>query len=209
MKGLIYRDMMILKPTLKTAFYSLPLIIAVCIYLKQGAVLMLICPLLTSFLVIGNYQLDAACKWKKASCLFPISTSKIIASRYISFMILYLIGMLLGAVIGYAYMSYRGVDDILYQLIRNMGIASGMPLFYMAIFAPCAYYFKGERLDQAMLICMVLMFLILAGGAILIKFSKSNFQYQDLNGYIFFFFLVSCFLYLCSYRISIYIYDRK
>lgn len=202
MKGLIYRDFVILRPSLKTLGLSLIAILAVFLYMNQGMLLIVAFPIMFSFLAIGNFQVDAASHWKKASRMMPITSKEIVLSRYMTSLLLYLIGIAVAVIYGYIYLSNKGVEDISYQLFRTLGIGAGLPLFYSAIFHPCAYYFKGERLEQAMIICMLIMFAVFGGVALLLKALSVDFQYRDLNLYILIFFLGSLAMFFISYVVS-------
>lgn len=208
MKGLLYRDFVILRPSLKTLGLSLIVILAVFLYLNQGMLLIVGFPMVLSFLAIGNFQVDAASHWRKASRMLPMTSKAIVLSRYMTFVILYLIGIAVSLLFGYIYLSYKDAVDIPYQLFRTIGIGAGLPLFYCAIFHPCAYYFKGERLDQTMMICMMLMFAVFGGGALLLKLVSVQFHYSDLNLYILMFFIVSLMMFIISYGISYLIFKN-
>lgn len=211
MKGLIYRDFVILRPSLKTLGLSLIVIVSVFLYMNLGMLLIMAFPMMLSFLAIGNSQVDAASHWRKATKTMPISSKSIVLSRYMTCVILYLIGIFISILYGYIYLSYKEVADIPYQLFRTLGIGAGLPLFYSAIFHTCAYHFKGEHLEQAMMICMLVMFAVFGGGALLLKGLLVDFQYSNLNLYILLFLLVSIVMFILSYFIAyaIFINDNK
>lgn len=211
MKGLIYRDFVILRPSLKTLGLSLIAILAVFLYMNQGMLLIMVFPLMFTFLAIGNFQVDATSHWKKASRMMPMTSKEIVLSRYVTSLFLYLIGIAIAVIYGYVYLSNKGVEDVSYQLFRTLGIGAGLPLFYSSIFYPCAYYFKGERLEQAMIICMLIMFAFIGGGALLFKALSVDFQYRDLDLYILIFFLGSLAMFFISYLVShaVFINDNK
>ena len=62
---------------------------------------------------------------------------------------------------------------------------------------------------MAMLTCMILMFLIFGGGALIIKYTTISFQYTDLNMYVYVFLAISLVLFILSYFLSLKIYEIK
>ena len=208
MKGLIYRDFIILRPSLKTLGLSLIAILAVFLYMNQGSILIMCFPIMFCFMAIGNFQVDAASHWGKASHVMPLSNQDIVMSRYLTLVILYLIGIAISLLFGFGYYSWKQVNDIVYEVFLAVGIGMGLPLFYTAIFYPCAYYFKGERIEQAMVVCMLIMFAFFGGGGVLLKAISIDFLETQLPLYIIVFFVISLIMFIGSFFISNYIFKK-
>lgn len=64
-------------------------------------------------------------------------------------------------------------------------------------------------MEMAMLICLAVIFGIIALGTMIIKAVTVDFQYNDLDSFIYISMGVSIILYMLSYFISVAIYKRK
>ena len=211
MLGLIYRDFINLKTSLRSILLSSVFIMVVSIFFDYGMIMMIALPVFFAFAITGSFQCDAALKWNKKCMTLPISAGNVVLSRYLTFTILMLIGAILSLVFGIVYMDITNFAQTNnhFTLALGMAIALLMPLFYAALFFPCIYYYKGEKLEMAMFTCMVLMFVIFGGGALIIKYTTISFQYTDLNMYVYIFLAISFILFILSYFVSKKIYEIK
>lgn len=207
MKGLIYRDIINLKQTFKSIFVSSIFIILVACLFHYGTLVSISIPMLLTYGIAGAFQLDAAVKWHKICFVMPIKKYQIVLSRYVEFLILFVIGMLMSLIFGYLYMEITGQGTS--GLEKIVALAAFLPLFYTALFFPCVYYFKGEKMDLAVLACLIIMFVIFALGAWIIKSTTVNFQYEDLNFYIYCCLGIAIVLFLLSYFISLTIFKVR
>lgn len=211
MLGLLYRDFINLKASLKSIVLSSVFIMIIAVFLNYGMAIMIALPVLFAFSIVGSFQCDAALKWNKKCMTLPITTEKVVLARYLTFIILMLTGALFSFVFGVVYMNVTNFSQTNnhFTLQLGMAIALLIPLFYSALLFPCIYYYKGEKLEMATLTCMILMFLIFGGGALIIKYTTVSFQYTDLNMYIYVFFVISFILFIISYFVSKKIYEIK
>lgn len=211
MLGLLYRDFINLRASLKSIILSSIFIMIIAIFFNYGMIMVIALPVFFAFSIIGSFQNDAALKWNKKCMTLPISSGHIVLARYLTFVILMGIGALFSFVFGVIYMDVTNFTQTNHHFTLQLGMAIAllMPSFYAALFFPCIYYYKGEKLEMATLTCVILMFLIFGGGVLIIKNTTISFQYTDLNLYVYIFLVISLVLFILSYFISKKIYEIK
>ena len=211
MLGLLYRDFINIKASLRSIILSSIFIMVVAIFFNYGMIMVISLPVFFAFSITGSFQCDAALKWNKKCMTLPISAKNVVFARYLTFAILMGIGALFSFVFGVVYMNITNFSQTNHHFTLQLGMAIAllMPLFYASLFFPSIYYYKGEKLEMAMLTCMILMFLIFGGGALIIKYTTISFQYTDLNMYVYVFLAISLVLFILSYFLSLKIYEIK
>lgn len=211
MLGLLYRDLINLKPSIKTTVISIVLLTVVFVIMEFGMAVAILLPMELAFISIGTFQWDAALSWRKAAGILPVRKEDIVLTKYIVFTIMMIAGMLLGLVFGYVYMTLTdfALSNQHFTLLKAAALGVTLPLSFATLFFPCAFYFKGEKLDMAMISCVTIMFVIIAAGALLIKYTTIDFQYSDLTGFIYASTVVSIVLFLASYFVSVWIFKKK
>lgn len=211
MLGLLYRDYVNLKQSLKTTIISTGLIVIVFVLIDYGMAVTMLLPMMLAFISIGSLQWDAALKWRKVSVILPVKQHALVLSKYIVFLVLLLIGLLAGVIFGLLYMKATdfGLSNQHFTIGKAIALGITLPCAFGALFFPCAFYFKGEKLDMAMISCVTIMFVIIGAGALLIKYTTVDFRYEDLTTFIYASALLSALMLFLSYYISVEIFKRK
>ena len=76
MLGLLYRDFINLKASLRSIILSSIFIMVVAIFFNYGMIMVISLPVFFAFSITGSFQCDAALKWNKKCMTLPISAKK-------------------------------------------------------------------------------------------------------------------------------------
>lgn len=205
MKGLILRDMLNIRQSMKSILLSTVFIIVVFAMTDMGMSGALCIPLLLCMGPLNSFQRDAALKWNRVNAILPIQHKDIVKARYITYVFVLALSLLIAFLYAYAYMeltAFSQTNDH-FTLSLCMTLAFAFPLLFASILFPVAYYFKGERMESVLVICVAIVFGIVAAGAELIKLTSINFQYSDLNSYIVYLGIASILVFIVSYFVSV------
>lgn len=211
MLGLLYRDFINLKASLKSIVLSSVVIMVIAWFFNYGTIVIIAMPVVLAFSITGSFQCDAALKWNRQCMILPVTSGNVVLARYLIFMIMMIIGTVISFVYGNLYMSITNSSQINNHFTLELGIVIALitPLLNASLFLPSIYYYKGEKLEMAALCCIILTFLIFGGGALIIKYTTISFQYTDLNMYIYVLLAISFILFIISYFLSKKIYEIK
>lgn len=147
MLGLLYRDVINLKQSVKSTIFSILMISAVAIYMDFGMIVVMVIPLMLSFISIGTMQLDASTRWGKLFKTFPLKESRLVLSKYIIYAVLMLLGLILGGFFGFLYMNltdYALTNDH-FTLWKGLALSIGMSCSFAAFFFPSAYFLRARK----------------------------------------------------------------
>lgn len=211
MIGLLYRDFINLKSSLKSIVLSSIVIMVFAWFFGYGTIVIIAMPVVLAFSITGSFQCDAALKWNRHCMILPVTSGNVVLSRYLTFTIMMMIGAVISFIYGNLYMNITNFSQTNNHFTLQLGMVIALitPLLNAALFLPLIYYFRGEKLEMAALSCIVMTFLIFGGGALIIKYTTISFQYTDLNMYVYIFLAVSFILFIVSYFISKKIYEIK
>lgn len=154
MKGLILKDLFIIKETLSTTIAIIVILLVYCIIRGYGIGLIVIPPLIFSATTTSSLKLDWAAKWDKEVLTMPITRKMIIQSKYIELLSLCVLGAFSGIML-----------DIIYNFVVNerntflifniamytlaLGIISGSIHIYLA------YKIGGNNLENSEILLFI------------------------------------------------------
>lgn len=144
MKGLLLKDFYIIRE----GFFILILVfIAVgggLAFLISPWVLIIIAATTLSMQATTTIHNDKATQWNKVSVTLPVSRSQIVKSKYLEYLLLCIIGIVLGAIVSTVASLFRQSFDI-NNLFVYSGIAILVSLLSGSVGIPCAFFLNEDK----------------------------------------------------------------
>lgn len=148
MKGLIMKDLYILKGTISTTITILTILILYCLLRGYGIGLVIIPTLIFAATTTSSLKLDWAVNWDKKVLTMPISRKSIIRSKYLELVCLCGIGEVVGC--GLAYLQNLFCNDLNNYIIINFGLLSlALGIMGGSFHILFAYMFGGKNLENS------------------------------------------------------------
>ena len=176
MKGLIKKDLLMIKGNLKYAL--LFLVVFIIISLEDVSIIYYIPTFISMMIFITTFSYDEYNSWDAYAISMPVSRKDIVKSKYIASIILIFIAviftLIISLIIGLVY------NNINFQeIIANVLICAASIIILEAIMFPLIYKFGVEK-------GRIGIFVGIFGMALLIGFLLKNFN-VDANNFIVFF----------------------
>lgn len=162
MRGLILKDLFILKQNYKTFFVLIIFFILAMFQNSSAASFTSVINAVFTMMITTTISYDNLAKWDKYALTMPITRKEMVLSKYICSIIFNLIGLVLGIVIVFAMGIIRNNLNITEIFISAISSAIVMIIFISLMF-PLVYKFGVEKFRIFLiLIFMIPVFFILA-----------------------------------------------
>lgn len=166
MTGLVLKDILVMRKTLKTyaLFLCLYLLLAILGAFDLAMVTAMI-NVIIMMLPIGAFSYDEAAKWDRYAMSLPLSRRRIVGARYLFVLLMALVAAAFGLLAGvFVSMAGKGVlmealasillslgiglciTDILLPLSYKLGPERARPYLYLVVFVPLIMLFGGYKL---------------------------------------------------------------
>ncbi len=208
MKGLIIKDLFILKKTARVfvALTGLYLLMAIFLHTDFGVLIAFIMGMLT----ITSFAYDEQAKWDAFALTMPVSKRDMVLSKYLLAVFLGIAGGLMGILLSVAAAIGQGPVDIM-AILKNTGIAICATYVFSSIALPLVYKLGSEKSRLVLMLCYAAP--ILLGTIIINMLSEASITMPQLlsaahtAAIILPFFTVIAFVF--SYRLSLVIFIKK
>lgn len=206
MRGLIVKDLLILKNSLKT--FLVVLIIYGCMIYMGTLDIFFLPPFLSMLMMVSTFNYDNYNKWDFYALTLPKGRKNIVRGKYITTLLVVAITMILVLIIGLCFLKRADyLESLQTSLYTFLGIS-----FVIAILYPLIFKYGIEK---ARIVIFALIFGLVLIGWIIIKFVDFSFL-NNLNNldflvnYINYLVLIVIFIVLfISYKISVIIFNRR
>lgn len=168
MKSLLIKEFYNIKDTMKTNILIM-LVLSVFSVIKNGsAAIMPITVIGMSTLIVPSMRAEKEKDWNKFELTMPINRKEIVASKYILYLILCLMGLALGAIVnvcGMAFSQLSSFDNIDIYLYISMIIA----LVSGSVLIPLVYKLGVDKSETLSLVCYSIPIATLVGLLLYLK----------------------------------------
>lgn len=206
MKGVLIKDLYIAKSNILVTVVSLIVLGFGLSFLLETSALLVLAPVASTTAVFISITSDAASKWNKNVIIMPVSRSKIIGEKYVFYVLLAILGMIV-ALIPCAVLTSFGVDITLHSLCLYGSIGISATLLAGGISLPCAYLFDPEKSQ------VVFMMSFMASTGIIVALVLLINLFMPVKENILLAFntvlVVSVILFFVSYRIAVKVYEKR
>ena len=176
MKGLIKKDLLMIKGNLKYAL--LFLVVFIIISLEDVSIIYYIPTFISMMIFITTFSYDEYNSWDAYAISMPVSRKDIVKSKYIASIILIFIAVIFTIIISLIIgLIYNNIN--FQEIIANVLICAASIITLKAIMFPLIYKFGVEK-------GRITIFVGIFGIALLIGFLLKNFN-VDANNFIVFF----------------------
>lgn len=176
MKGLIKKDLLMIKGNLKYAL--LFLVVFIIISLEDVSIIYYIPTFISMMIFITTFSYDEYNSWDAYAITMPVSRKDIVKSKYIASIILIFMAVIFTIIISLIIgLIYNNID--FQEIIANVLICAASIIILEAIMFPLIYKFGVEK-------GRIGIFVGIFGIALLIGFLLKNFN-VDANNFIVFF----------------------
>lgn len=179
MRGLIVKDMLVMRKTLRT--YALLLLF----YLVMSALDLFPISMTTAVIQIivmmlptGAFSYDEMAKWDRYAMALPVGRRTVVAGRYCFALILGLGAALYGLVVCVLLSIFSGQDAMMENLLTVL-VSLGLGLLYCDILLPLCYKLGPERARPYMYLVIFVPVILLFGGAQLGLFDGLDLSFLD------------------------------
>lgn len=208
MKGLIIKDLLVLRKTgrIFLMLIGLYLIMSIFMHTDMGPMMVFICGMLS----ISTFAYDEQAKWDGYALTMPVSKRDLVRTKYVLAILLCFIGAVAGAVLSTASKLNAPIIDW-GSILLTPFVALCVSFIFNSLAIPLLYKFGAEKSRVILLACYAAP--IIAASLVMNELEKSSgalLQYQSLLnlGAILLPFVSIALLYV-SYRISLHIYHNK
>lgn len=206
MKGLLLKDFYIIRDSAPIMVLTMVIIGVALAVLSSPWLLVAVVAASLSTAAVTTISNDKITHWDQFSATLPVSRKQIISSKYCMYLLLGLVGMLLGAIISIT-MSVMNHDFEISALILHVCLGIILSLLPGSINIPLSYLLDAEKGIVGLMLSYVLTAGALAGVSILLsRLMNMEESMLLLYGIVAAFSIVA---YLISWRIVPNIMSRK
>jgi len=150
MKGLIIKDLFVLKKSARVfaALTGLYLLMAIFLHTDFGVLISFIMGMLT----ITSFAYDEQAKWDAFALTMPVSKRDMVLSKYLLAAFLGIAGGLMGILLSVAAAIGQGPVDII-AILKNTGIAVCATYVFSSIALPLVYKLGSEKSRLILMLC--------------------------------------------------------
>lgn len=203
MKGLIKKDLLILKNSLKT--FLIVLIIYGCMICMGTLDIFFLPPFISMIVMVSTFNYDNYNKWDFYALTLPNGRKNVVRAKYITTILVVAITMIIALVIGLLFLKKVDyLESLRTCLFTFLGIS-----FFEAILYPLIFKYGVEK---ARIAIFGLIFGLIILGGVIIKFADFSFLYNldFLENYINYLILIVIFIVLfISYKISVILFNKR
>ena len=154
MKGLVIKDLYILKGTIATTLTILTILIVYCLFRGYGIGLVIIPTLIFAATTTSSLKLDWAVNWDKKALTMPINRKLIIQSKYLELVCLCVIGAIIGGIS--ANIQNMFTNALSNYMILNFGLLSlALGIIGGSFHIMLVYKFGGKSLENSEILLFV------------------------------------------------------
>ena len=203
MKGLIKKDLLILKNSLKT--FLIVLIIYGCMICMGTLDIFFLPPFISMIVMVSTFNYDNYNKWDFYALTLPNGRKNVVRAKYLTTVLVVAVTMIIALVIGLLFLKKA---DYLQSLTTCLCTFLGISLFE-AILYPLIFKYGVEK---ARIAIFGLIFGLIIIGGIIIKFADFSFldNLDFLKNYINYLILIIISIVLfISYKISVILFNKR
>ena len=215
MKGLIIKDLCVIKNQMKTLLLVLAFFVIFSIINEDATFILFLIPFYMIMILITTFNYDEFNKWDSYCNSLPLSRKEIVKSKYILFNATSLIVLILGIIASFIIPNF--IENTTFELLfaSIIGVAFGICLV-ISLLIPFYYKFGANKGRIMLLLCVTILVLLIGFITSLDVFnnSKLTLLFNSLNNLniitiTLFLFIISLIIMYVSYLISIKIYFNK
>lgn len=167
MKGLLLKDYYLIKSVLYIILVVFTVVGIGMSFLTSTWVLTVIATVMLGMISVTTINMDRNSGWKKVSIVLPVSQTAILDCKYILYLLLSGVGLLLGVILGVVASIFKGQLD--YQtMLLFVGISVAMALFSGSMTIPFTFLFSEEKSTLGLIIAYPVSAAVFVGVALLI-----------------------------------------
>lgn len=215
MKGLIIKDLCVLKNQMKTLLLVLAFFIIFSIINEDATFILFLVPFYMIMILITTFNYDEFNKWDSYCNSLPLSRKEIVKSKYILFNATSLIVLILGIIASLIIPNF--IENITFESIfaSIIGVAFGICLV-ISLLIPFYYKFGSQKGRIMLFLCIVILALLIGAITSLDIFNNielmnliNNLNNLSLGMFALLLIIVTVIIMTISYYISIKIYSNK
>ena len=215
MKGLIIKDLCVLKNQMKTLLLVLAFFIIFSIINEDATFILFLVPFYMIMILITTFNYDEFNKWDSFCNSLPLSRKEIVKSKYILFNATSLIVLILGIIASLIIPNF--IENITFESIfaSIIGVAFGICLV-ISLLIPFYYKFGANKGRIMLFLCIVILALLIGAITSLDIFNNielmnliNNLNNLSLGMFALLLIIVTVIIMTISYYISIKIYSNK
>ena len=163
MTGLVLKDILVMRPTLKTyaLFLAFYLLLAIMGVFDISLVTTMI-NVIIMMLPIGAFSYDEAAKWDRYAMSLPLSRRRIVGARYLFVLLMALVAASFGLLAG-VFVSMAG-EGVLMEALASILLSLGIGLCIADILLPLSYKLGPERARPYLYLVVFVPLIMLFGG---------------------------------------------
>lgn len=210
MKGLIIKDLYILKGTIATTLTILAILIVYCLFRGYGIGLVIIPTLVFAATTTSSLKLDWAVNWDKKALTMPINRKLVIQSKFLELVCLCIIGAIIGGIS--ANIQNIFTNALSKYIILNFGLLSlALGIIGGSFHIMLVYRFGGKSLENSEILLFVAYGISVGVMGVLmwgLKFVYiMNFEAFSVVPIIIL--LAAIIISICAYKLTFIIYAKK
>jgi len=209
MKGLILKDLINLKKSMKTL--GIMLIAFAVLYIPMGneSFLSGMVVLMFAMMVITTMSYDDMAKWDTYALTMPISRKEVVLSKYLLLLMLDLTGVVLALVLAFVGSFFTGTA-ITVETLMSIFIVLMIAVIFGSVLIPMIYKFGTEKARLMIILCAAVPTAVVLGLAQLnIPFPAIDNEETVFGIIMIAMALISLVIFFASYFISVKIYQKK
>jgi len=206
MKGILLKDLYIAQSGIVVTLTSLFVLAFGLSFLLDASSILMLAPAISTVAVYMSITNDASSKWNKNVITMPVSRDQIIGMKYILYILLSGIGIIV-VLVSLGILSLLGVTITLYSLLFNSAIGISVALLAGGISLPCVYFFDPEKSQIVYMIAFVASTGIITALVLLI-----NLFIPVKDNILLAFYIVLAISFVCfavSYKITTAVYRKQ
>ena len=154
MKGILLKDLYIAQSGIVVTLTSLFVLAFGLSFLLDASSILMLAPAISTVAVYMSITNDASSKWNKNVITMPVSRDQIIGMKYILYILLSGIGIIV-VLVSLGILSLLGMTITLYSLLFNSAIGISVALLAGGISLPCVYFFDPEKSQIVYMIAFI------------------------------------------------------
>lgn len=168
MKGLLLKDFYVIRESLLMLILTFIAVGAGLAILISPWVLIIIAATTLSLQAVTTIQNDKSTQWNRFSATLPISRTQVVRSKYLSYILLCITGILLGIIVSIVASIFKQEFDV-YNMFSYSCLAIIVSLLPGGISIPCAFLFDEEKSILGLILSYIVTSCVLVALVILLK----------------------------------------
>ena len=215
MKGLIIKDLCVLKNQMKTLLLVLAFFIIFSIINEDATFILFLVPFYMIMILITTFNYDEFNKWDSYCNSLPLSRKEIVKSKYILFNATSLIALILGILASFIIPSF--IENTTFESLfaSIIGVAFGICLV-ISLLIPFYYKFGSSKARIMLFLCIVILALLIGAITSLDIFNNkelmniiNSLNNLNLGMFTLLLIILTVIIMSISYYISVRIYKNK